>query len=45
VLIGVGGAVGSFIGPFIAQAFGFLDVFVGAGAIFFAAFVFFKIFA
>ncbi len=44
VLIGIGGAVGSFIGPFIAQA-GFLNVFVSAGAIFFAAFVFFKIFA
>jgi MFS family permease len=45
VLIGVGGAVGSFVGPFVAQAFGFPDVFIGAGAIFFAAFVFFKIFA
>jgi MFS family permease len=45
VLIGVGGAFGSFIGPFIAQASGFLQVFVVAGAIFFAAFVFFKIFA
>jgi predicted MFS family arabinose efflux permease len=45
VLIGVGAAVGSFAGPFIAQALGFLQVFVVAGAIFFAAFVFFKIFA
>jgi MFS family permease len=45
VLIGLGGAFGSFIGPFIAQASGFLQVFVVAGAIFFAAFVFFKIFA
>ncbi|MGD0979592.1 MAG: MFS transporter [Candidatus Bathyarchaeia archaeon] len=45
VLIGLGGAFGSFIGPFIAQASGFLQVFVVAGAIFFAAFVFFKMFA
>jgi len=45
VLIGVGAAVGSFAGPFIAQALGFLQVFVVAGAIFLAAFVFFKIFA
>jgi MFS family permease len=45
VLIGVGAAFGSFAGPFIAQAFGFLHVFVIAGAIFFAAFVFFKLFA
>lgn len=45
VLIGLGGALGSFIGPFIAQASGFLQVFVVAGAIFFVAFVFFKMFA
>jgi MFS family permease len=45
VLIGVGGALGSFAGPFIAQALGFLHVFVIAGVIFFAAFVFFKIFS
>lgn len=45
VLIGLGGAFGSFIGPFIAQVSGFLQVFVVAGVIFFAAFVFFKIFA
>jgi MFS family permease len=49
VLIGVGAAFGSFAGPFIAQAFGFpfgfLYVFVIAGVIFFAAFIFFKLFA
>jgi MFS family permease len=45
VLIGLGGAFGSFTGPFIAQAFGFLQVFVVSGAVFLAAFVFFKIFA
>jgi MFS family permease len=45
VLIGIGGAFGSFLGPFIAQALGFLQVFVMAGAIFLAAFLFFEIFA
>jgi MFS family permease len=45
VLTGVGGALGSFAGPFIAQALGFLHVFIAAGVIFFVAFVFFKLFA
>jgi hypothetical protein len=45
VLIGMGGAFGSFIGPFIAQSLSFLHVFVIAGAIFFVAFVFFRLFA
>lgn len=45
VLMGVGGAFGSFAGPFVAQALGFLHVFVVAGIIFFVAFVFFKLFA
>lgn len=45
VLIGVGGAFGSFVGPFIAQSLSFLHVFVVAGVIFFVAFVFFKLFA
>ena len=48
VLIGVGGAFGSFIGPFIAQTFGgflgFFYVFVTAGIIFLFAYAFFKIF-
>jgi MFS family permease len=44
VLIGMGGAFGSFIGPLIAQSFSFLHVFVVAGTIFFVAFVFFKLF-
>jgi MFS family permease len=44
-LIGVGGAFGSFIGPFIAQAFGFLHVFALAGTIFLSAYVAFKFFA
>lgn len=45
VLIGMGGAFGSFVGPFIAQSLSFLHVFVVAGAIFFVAFIFFKFFA
>lgn len=45
VLIGVGGAAGSFAGPYIAQTFGFLSVFVVAGVVFFVAYAAFKIFA
>jgi MFS family permease len=49
VLIGVGGAIGCFIGPLIAQTFGdpygFLYVFVVASAIFFLSFLAFRIFA
>jgi MFS family permease len=45
VLIGIGGALGSFIGPFIAQASGFFNVFIIAGVIFFSAYVAFKIFS
>lgn len=44
VLIGIGGAFGSFLGPSIAQTFGFFYVFVVAGTIFFSAYVAFKIF-
>jgi MFS family permease len=47
VLIGIGGACGSFVGPFLAQAFGplgFTSVFVAAGVLFFVAYVAFKIF-
>ena len=45
VLIGIGGAIGSFTGPFIAQTLGFSSVFVAAGAIFLMAYVAFKLFA
>jgi MFS family permease len=45
VLIGVGGAFGSFIGPFVAQGLGFPHVFITAGVIFLVAFVFFRLFA
>jgi MFS family permease len=44
VLIGVGGAGGSFLGPLIAQSFGFLTVFMMAGVVFLLAYVAFKIF-
>lgn len=45
VLIGIGGACGSFIGPFLGQTFGFLYVFLIAGVIFLSAYIAFKIFA
>ena len=44
VLLGIGGASGSFIGPFLAQTFGFTCVFLTAGIIFFLAYIAFKIF-
>lgn len=44
VLIGLGSAIGAFVGPFIAQTFDFLAVFVTALAIFVVAYVAFKIF-
>ena len=43
-LVGVGGACGSFIGPFLAQTLGFTHVFLTASAIFFLAYIAFKIF-
>jgi MFS family permease len=46
VFIGIGGACGSFIGPFIAQAFqstlGFTPVFLAAGIAFLMAYLFFR---
>jgi len=45
VLIGVGGAFGSFVGPFIAQTFGVLHVFAAASIIFCLEYVAFKFFA
>jgi MFS family permease len=44
VLIGIGAAFGSFIGPFLAQVSGFFYVFLISGVIFLAGFVFFKLF-
>lgn len=45
VLIGLGGAGGSFIGPFLAETFGFACVFLVTSLIFLFASVAFKIFA
>ena len=45
VMVGIGGVCGSFIGPFIAQTFGFFYVFFLAGVVFSSAYVAFKIFA
>jgi hypothetical protein len=44
VLVGIGGACGSFIGPYIAQTFGFLFAFATAGAVFLLAAIAFQIF-
>ena len=48
VLIGIGAAAGSFVGPLIAQTFGypfgFLDAFMVSGVMFILAYVAFKIF-
>jgi hypothetical protein len=43
VLIGAGGACGSFVGPFIAYYFGFFSVFITAGVIFVLAYTVFRI--
>lgn len=43
-LVGIGGAFGSFIGPFFAQTLGFTYVFLTAGIILFLAYVALKIF-
>ena len=44
VLLGIGGASGSFIGPFLAQTLDFMYVFLIAGILFFLAYIAFKIF-
>ena len=44
VLVGLGAASGSFLGPFLAQMLGFLPQFLIASAIFFLAFAILKIF-
>ena len=43
VLVGLGGAIGSFLGPFLAQVLGYLPLFAIAGAIFLVAYVVLKI--
>jgi hypothetical protein len=42
VLVGLGTAFGSFLGPFIAQTMGFLSQFLMAGVIFLLTFVILK---
>ncbi len=44
MLTGIGGACGSFSGPFIAAKLGFVSVFIVAGLIFFIAYIAFRIF-
>jgi predicted MFS family arabinose efflux permease len=44
VLMGLGAAVGSLVGPFVAESMGFLQVFVIAGVIFLGAFISFLLF-
>jgi MFS family permease len=44
VLLGIGGASGSFIGPFLAQTFGFAYVFLVSGVVFFLAYLAFRLF-
>jgi hypothetical protein len=43
VLVSLGGAGGAFLGPFIAQTFGFVNVFFLSGVAFFLAYVAFKL--
>ena len=45
VLVSAGGACGSFVGPLLAQMFGFLPQFLIACTIFFLAYVAFKVFS
>ncbi len=45
VLVGLGGAAGSFLGPYLAEVIGFLPQFLIASVIFFAAFTILKIFS
>jgi MFS family permease len=45
VLVSAGGACGSFLGPLLAQMLGFLPQFLVASAIFFLAYVIFRVFS
>jgi len=45
VLISLGGACGSFLGPLLAQAAGFLPQFLVASAVFFSAYVILRVFS
>lgn len=43
VMVGIGGACGSFVGPFLAQTLGFTYIFLTAGIIFSVAYASFKL--
>jgi len=43
VLVSLGGAGGAFLGPFIAQTFGFVNVFFLSGVTFFLAYAAFRL--
>ncbi len=43
VLVGLGAALGSFLGPYFAETFGYLPQFIVSSAIFFVAYFFLKI--
>jgi hypothetical protein len=43
VLVGLGGATGSFFGPYLASVLGYLTLFLVAGTIFLIAYVVLKI--
>lgn len=45
VLVGLGAAIGSFLGPFLAQTLNYLPTFLIAGVVFFLAFLTLKIFS
>jgi MFS family permease len=45
VLVGLGAAVGSFLGPFLAENLNFIPTFLIAGSVFFFAFVTLKVFS
>jgi MFS family permease len=45
VLVGLGGATGSFFGPYLASIVGYLPLFLLAGSIFLAAFLVLKVFS
>jgi MFS-type transporter involved in bile tolerance (Atg22 family) len=45
VLLGLGGAAGSFLGPYLAQTLGYIPQFLIAGVVFLTAFLVLKIFS
>jgi MFS family permease len=45
VLVGIGGATGSFLGPYLAQVLGYLPQFLIAGVVFLIAFLVLRVFS